>query len=281
MKIGITSKGFGRWGQDRYKKLKEFGFSTVDFGMADTETALYTCLEEEFLATLAVEKALADEAGMEIFQAHGPWRFPPRDETAEDRAERMEKMQRSIRACALLGAKNWIVHPLMPFGYHDLEIDKGTETWEINIKFMKELVKTAREYDVTICLENMPMPKFSIATPEDILRVIETVDDDHFKMCLDTGHVNVFPTLSVGDEVRKMKDVIRAFHIHDNNGKADQHAIPYFGTVDWEDFGKALHDIDYKGSFSFEVEPSAKLPSPMFEEMFGTFIKIAKHILGE
>ena len=281
MKLGITSKGFVRWGQDRYKKLKELGFSTVDFGMANTETTLYTCPEEQFITILAEEKKLADQAGIELFQVHGPWRFPPRDETEENRAERMEKMQKSIRASALLGAKNWIVHPLMPFGIHDLDADKGAETWEINIKFMKELVKTAREYDVTICLENMPMPRFSIATPSDILRVIETVDDDHFLMCLDTGHVNVFPELSVGNEVRKMKDVIRTFHIHDNNGKSDQHAIPFFGTIDWKDFGKALHDIEYNGSFSFEVEPSSKLPSPIFEEMLGTFVKIAKHILSE
>ena len=281
MKIGITSKGFVRWGQDRYQKLKELGFSTLDYNMTNTDSSLYRCSEKDFEATLVAEKALADEADIEIIQVHGPWRFPPRDRTEEDRGERMEKMQKSIRGCALLGAKNWIVHPLMPFGYQDLEADKGAETWEINIQFMRELVKTAREYDVTICLENMPMPKFSIAKPEDILRVIEAVDDDHFKMCIDTGHVNIFPEISLGDTVRQMKDVVRAFHIHDNNGKADQHAIPYFGTIDWEDFGKALRDIDYKGAFSFEVEPSSKLPSPMFEEMFGMFIKIAKHILGE
>ena len=280
MKIGITSNGFVRWGEERYKKLKELGFSSLDFGMANTETELYTCSEEEFVTTLAKEKALANAADFEIFQVHGPWRFPVKDDTAEDRAERMEKMKKSLRATALLGCKNWIVHPIMPFGVHDVPQEKSEGTWELNIAFMRELVKYAREYDVTICLENMPFREFSISRPTEILRLIEEINDDHFRMCLDTGHVNVFPELSVSDEVRKMKDVIRAFHIHDNNGKQDQHAIPYFGTIDWADFGKALRDIDYHGSFSFEVEPSSKLPSPIFEEMLETFIKIAKHIIG-
>ena len=31
MKIGITSNGFVRLGQDRYQKMKEFGFSTLDY----------------------------------------------------------------------------------------------------------------------------------------------------------------------------------------------------------------------------------------------------------
>lgn len=281
MKIGITSKGFTRWGEERYKKLKELGFSTLDFGMANTETDLYTCSEKDLVAMLAKEKALADAAGFEIFQVHGPWRFPIKDDTAEDRAERMEKMKKSIRATALLGCKNWIVHPIMPLGVHDIPEGKSAETWELNVQFMRELVKTAREYDVTICLENMPFAEFSLSKPAEILRLIEEINDDHFRMCLDTGHVNKFPELSLGDEVRKMKDVIRTFHIHDNNGKQDQHAIPYFGTIDWEDFGKALRDIHYDGSFSFEVEPAQKLPDHIYEEMLGSFVTIAKHVIGE
>ncbi len=281
MKIGIRSDGCLRWGTDRYKKLSELGFNALDFGMCNTETELYTCSEEQLLYTLTKEKELADQAGIEIFQVHGPWRFPVQDDTEEARAERMEKMKHSIRAAALLGAKNWIVHPIMPMGVHDLVTGKAEETWELNVRFMRELVKTAREFDVTINLENMPFTEFSISKPDDILRLIQEINDDHFKMCLDTGHVNKFPELSVGNEVRKMKDVIRTFHIHDNNGNQDQHTIPYFGTIDWADFGQALRDMDYKGSFSFETEPSPKLPSPMFDEMLTTMVNIAKHIIGE
>ena len=118
------------------------------------------------------KKKLAAEAGISIHQAHGPWRWPPRDLTAEDRAERMEKMKRSIYIAHLLGCPNWIVHPIMPFGIEDLDTENAAKTWEMNVEFMTELLKTAKEYDVTICLENMPMTKFSMATPEKILEFV-------------------------------------------------------------------------------------------------------------
>ncbi len=118
MKIGIEfnifSSGYCRYGDDRYKKLKEHGFSCINFNMSNTNTELYTSPEADEL--LLSEKFLADAAGVEINQAHGPWRSPPRDKTPEDRVERMDKMKKSIRFTSLLGCKNWVIHPLMPLG---------------------------------------------------------------------------------------------------------------------------------------------------------------------
>ena len=42
-------------------------------------------------------------------------------------------------------------------------------------------------------------------------------------------------------------------HIHDNNGFEDEHMAPFLGTIDWEDFCKALRQIDYSGALSLET----------------------------
>lgn len=279
MKIGIEfnyQRGFGRWGDEKYKKLKAIGFDAVDFDMCNTETDLYGEKGEEIIL---LEKKLAEEAGIEIFQAHGPWRFPPKDNTPEDRAERMEKMKKSIRLTALLGCKNWVVHPLMPYGIEEIDTEDAKKTWDINIEFMKELTKTAREYDVTICYENMPMQKFSLGKPEDILRVVEEIDDDHFKVCLDTGHVNVYENiLDVAEEVRRVGDKLQVLHIHDNMCQFDLHMAPYYGWTNWEEFAKALKDIGYKGVFSLETVPPQGLPDDIFYHQAEALYKIAKHI---
>ena len=133
MKIGIT--GCTRYGDEQYKKLKEYGFDCVDFGMANTDAPIYTLPTEESDALVLKEKTLAAEAGIEINQVHGPWRYPPEDGTEENRAERFEKMCKSIRATALLGCKYWVIHPIMPFGTHDIEEGKEKETWELNVEF--------------------------------------------------------------------------------------------------------------------------------------------------
>lgn len=154
----------------------------------------------------------------------------------------------------------------MPFGAEDLLLDKAEQTWEMNLEFMAELLKTAKEYDVAICLENMPMPRFSLATPRRILEFVRQMNDEHFKICLDTGHVSVFPELLLPDETRTLGDEIRVLHVHDNNYGIDAHMFPCFGIIDWKSFGRALKDIGFAGSFSIETRPPEKLPDHIYEK---------------
>ena len=104
MNIGISANmyknAYDRWGEERYKKMKEHGYSSIDFGMADTNSIIYTASQEESDAILLHEKELAEKAGIEISQVHGPWRWPAKDFSEEDRNERMEKMKKSNRATA-------------------------------------------------------------------------------------------------------------------------------------------------------------------------------------
>ena len=268
MKIGIPFNPYGtahaRYGEQRFLKLAQQGFSAVDYGMTNTETELYTMSLSDLEQKMLAEKAAAAEAGIEISQVHGPWRYPPPDSTEELRQERMEKMKKSIWATRILGCKYWVVHPIMPYGTSDLDTGDAQKTWDLNIEFMSELLAYAKSQDVTICLENMPMRRFSIATPSAILKFVKTMNDEHFKICLDTGHVAVFPDLSAGDAVRELGKEIKIFHIHDNPGNSDAHMWPTKGITNWEDFVKALKEIDFQGVFSLEI----KLPPMQEDEAF-------------
>lgn len=263
-------------GQENYKKIKECGFDCVDFGMSNTDAPVYTLPEAESEALILEEKARAASAGLEICQVHGPWRYPPMDGTAEDRAERFEKMCRSIKMTALLGCKYWVIHPIMPFGTHDLEIGKEKETWDLNVEFFRALIPVAKEYGVTICFENMPMLAFSIAKPSDILRFVEEMNDENFQVCLDTGHVTVFKELSIGEETRRLGKHIKTLHVHDNRASLDMHLMPYLGKTNWGDFIDALKEIGYDGVFSLETEPPYALPDSVFEKMTVTLAELAR-----
>lgn len=277
-KIGIVANDCRQWEEERYKKLYEFGYRFVDFDLVDTNSKYYQCSEEELKAMLLKEKQLMEEAGIVPSQAHGPWRWPPQDGTAEQREERMEKMKQSIRATALLGCKNWVIHPLMPYGIYDIGTGHEAETWSINKEFMQELLETAKEYGVTICFENMPMPQFSIGSPQQILEFVKEMDDEFFKICLDTGHVAVYPDGNPAEAARLMKDEIRVLHVHDNDGQNDCHWLPYFGVIDWQEFGEALREIDFQGVFSYEVEPPITIPAPINEEIWQFMVDIAEDI---
>ena len=281
MKIGISVKmrkgGFDRFEGEKYNKIKSFGFDCVDFDMCNTDNELYSLNEQAFEAYLKTEKQLAQRAGIEIHQTHGPWRWPVKD--GEDNlAERMEKMQKSIRATGLLGCRHWVIHPVMPYGIDDIKSGHQDETWALNLTFMKGLLKTAKEYGVTICVENTPFPDFSLATPQQVLRLVDGINDDNFKVCLDTGHIAVFSNLSVGDEVRRLSDKIKVLHIHDNGGKKDEHLPPFEGVIDWQGFSSALKEIGFDGVLSLEIVPKESLPTDEFERQSIKLAQTARNL---
>lgn len=269
MKIGISfspaGKAYGRYGKDKFSKVRQHGYSAVDYNIANTDIDLYNLNENDLRLAIHAEKTSAQASGVEIFQVHGPWRWPPRDGSEQERSERLEKMKKAVVITALLGCENLVVHPIMPFGIEDLESKKERETRDLNVVFFKELVAWAKQHGVTVCLENMPMRNFSIGSPEKILSFVKEINDDNFKICLDTGHVAIFPELTVGNEVRRLGSYIKTLHIHDNMGDRDSHLYPGKGIINWNDFIAALGEIGYNGVLSLETLPSSALEDDAFE----------------
>jgi len=284
MKIGINYSQYDhtyeRYGKEKFLKLRQHGYDAVDYGIAYTGSAWYSANDAELKQKANAEKCAAHSAGIQISQTHGPWRWPPQDSSQQEREERLEKMKKAAVITALLGCKNLVIHPIMPFGIEDLKCDKQQQTWDLNLEFFRSLVAHAKQYGVTVCLENMPMRYFSIATPEKILEFVKEINDDFFKICLDTGHVSVFPDLSVGNEIRKLGDYIRVLHIHDNMGNKDAHLYPTKGIIDWRDFVNALEEIGYDGILSLETGPSGNLEDEAFEKESIHLCKMFKELVA-
>ncbi len=278
MKIGINVGSYDRWGEKRYQKIKEHGFSCVDFNMMGTDYFPYCDSLHETEKRLTAEKELAKASDIEIYQVHGPWHWPPNDSTEELRNVKLEHVKRSLWATSVLECKNWVLHPIMPCGISERGTEEAEITMDVNLEFMRKVTEIAKGYDITVCFENMPMRNLSISTPYEILEFAKLINDDNFKICLDTGHVVTFPDISVAQCVRDLGDYIHAFHIHDSFPDRDLHLLPYCGTIDWQDFSKALKDIDYQGGICLETAPPYKLPNDIYEEMCISLAKIMKVI---
>lgn len=282
MKIGVSVEPYGKaancFGEELFQKLGSFGFSAIDYNISGTKYELYSMDDDAFSQRLGNERAAAEAAGLKMHQMHGPWRSPPRDATPEDRQERMEKMQRSILAAHLLGIKYWVIHPLMPYGALDLGTENPPKTWEVNKQFMGQLLQYAKALDVTICLENMPMSKFSMADPRQVLKFVREMNDEHFKMCLDTGHSTFFPEVCLSDMVRQIGKDLKVLHVHDNMGDRDFHLWPTKGIIDWPGFMQALKDIGYDGVFNLETAPDKNLEGEAYAEAFAQLCQLAKQV---
>ncbi|MBQ8759570.1 MAG: hypothetical protein IJZ20_07740, partial [Clostridia bacterium] len=95
-KIGIESNAYVKsWDVDFeavFAKMRLHGFDCIDLNLARTNPDDALCLyfkpEAEFVSILERVRKSAENNGIEISQTHGPWRYPPRDGTKEERDER-------------------------------------------------------------------------------------------------------------------------------------------------------------------------------------------------
>lgn len=262
MKIGIEFKyDFENPSQnaEMFFKLKETGFDAIDFDMCNTDTDFYKLSKEELNKLLDIIKGEIKAAGLFVSQVHGPWAWPPdRDASVEGRLERMEKMKKSIEICSLLCSKHWVIHPVMPFGCDKVPPETKDEIYRINKEFFTELTEFAESKNVIIAYENMPFPTLPISAPDKILSFIKLIDSDYFKMCFDTGHANLVMKGSLYDNIKEIGKELKVLHVHDNYGESDNHNPLFKGNINWNEFIKALKDIEYEGIFSLETLPQCE-----------------------
>ncbi len=243
--------------RETFSRLRLLGYDCADLqSFVDTETEWFSSPDRDLLWRQIGEAAR--DSGIEISQTHGPWRFPPRDFTEEDRAERFEKMCAALEGTAAVGAPCMAIHNIMPFG-----ADKNPEPQrflDMNREFFSRLLEKAKACGTVIALENMPFPNLTLSTPSEVLAFVREFDSPYFRVCLDTGHAAVFG-LSPGESVRLIgRDALACLHVHDNDGVHDYHWLPYRGVIDWADFSRALHEIGFDGALSLETNVSGKLP---------------------
>lgn len=263
----------------KLQMLSEIGYTCIDYqGLVDTDTELFSMDDAAFDAYLLSHKRILDKMGMRAFQVHGPWQWPPVDDTEEGRSERFEKMSKAIRGTALLGCDRMILHNLMPSRRIDTD---PVYVKELNAAFFTRLCEVARPYGVTICLENMPFACQCLARPRQTLEFVKSLGLDNLRVCLDTGHAEVVGT-SPAAAVRMIgKENLYALHVHDTDGLRDRHWIIGDGVIDWKDFGAALREIGFDGCFSIETVVSITLPEDEQRKQLQRLFNEATRILGQ
>lgn len=118
--------------------------------------------------------------------------------------------------------------------------------WEALAKSCAALARIAEELDVTFAIENLP-PWFPAGG--NVLSLAELIDglgSERLRLCFDTGHAHVEACMhgpgehgTVVDLLSSClsRDLVAYLHVHDNDGRADSHRLPYAGTIDWPRMG--------------------------------------------
>jgi len=263
----VTGNAAHFYGDKAFDYLASVGFKAIDYSYTDEAyspfTGLYAKSNSEFDRYFMQQAKLIRESGLIVGQAHAPFPTWPESNDPHELAFMLAAIKRSLRAASILGGKYLVIHCAMLAGWGKDPDPKHTE--EENIRIFSELLKAAHEYGVPIALENMPLDYIPSSSPEQLVRMIDTMNDpDYFVACLDTGHANLTQTkVTCADFARALGSRLKCLHIHDNKNHWDEHACPFTGNIDWPKFMQALNDVNYAGTFSLETSakhfPNQKL----------------------
>ena len=110
---------------------------------------------------------------------------------------------------------------------------------------LDELKSYAKERNVRIAIENI-----------DDFKIIENIfkdyGEDYIGLCFDSGHGNLHGTKDL-DDLKCFKDRLIAVHLHDNDGKSDQHKPPFSGSIDWGYITSIIAESAYGKILNLEV----------------------------
>ena len=176
------------------------------------------------------------ENGLRIESVHAPFHMMNNLWTDENPMESLIRLHGAVDSCHNFAIKTLVVHPT--------DTTTPPPVSECGKIYFKGLIRYAKSMNVELAFEN-------IERPEYLDTIFGECDDENVKLCYDIGHENCFSKGS--DVLGAYGGRLKTLHIHDNDGSADQHAIPFDGNIDFERFIAKLRELDYYGVISLEV----------------------------
>lgn len=268
---GRVAAAFGI--EEGLKHIAKAGFDCYDYSNFKIDNWQENPIfGEDWEAYADSVKAAAAAVGLSCNQSHAPFPSckPATEENAEYNEIIFEKLERSIRFAARLGAKSVVIHPKKDFPHFGRE-----KYWkDVNMEFYRALAPTAKEAGIKIALENMFVtdPNRKIYTestcgdPREFVDYLDTLADDCFTACLDLGHSQLCG-YNTAEFIRILgAERLGALHVQDTDYKSDLHMPPFCALQDWAAVGDALAEIGYRGDITLESDRLiAKMPEELYD----------------
>ncbi|MBQ4092583.1 MAG: sugar phosphate isomerase/epimerase [Firmicutes bacterium] len=200
--------------------------------------------------------------GIPVRYAHAPMHYPFLFNRTDGKQWETEMMV-GLETAAKCGVTDYVIHPGSVVDEDQHYLPKASA--ERNMAYLYPYVKRGAELGVRIAIENgvcQPWdedpPVFKDMSPgfEELIEITDGFNEAFGKevcgICFDFGHANLQP-YEIGDAIRMVGNRLRVTHVHDNDGKLDQHLPIGEGTIDWDSVSRALKDIEYDRELSLEM----------------------------
>lgn len=307
LKIGVQTRNIvsDECPEDGFTLLKQTGFSCADFSLNEylKNKDIYQSSRNHFFDRSVAEleqffaphKESAKRAGIKIHQMHMPYPVyvPTGKKELNDYLWR-EMAPKSMHICGFLECPYIVVHGFKLAKF----LGSEQEEWGKTESFLDSIAPLAKEMGITICIENLydSVAGHLVEGPCcDAKKTAERIDSLNEKygaevlgFCFDTGHANLVG-IDFENFITMLGSRLKVLHIHDNDGIADLHQIPFTFTrtrenkssTDWEGFIRGLRTIHFDNVLSFETAPVlSAFPKEMRQDVL-RFISRTGRYFGE
>ena len=196
------------------------------------------------------------EAGLELHSVHAPvsdrysggrtgefMSIASADPKA--RAQAMAEVERALQIARRIPMKLLVVH----LGWPRTHTGFGGSNRDAARRSVEELCQLAQPLGVRIAVEVIPN---DLSRAGSLVHFAEEdLESAEVGICLDFGHAHMDGDLI--DAIEVVSGHLAAIHVHDNGGRADDHLLPFEGTIDWPAALTAIQKVGYDGALILEI----------------------------
>ena len=246
------------------------GYRVMDMNFYDCTTFRLPFVTDAWERWIYGIRETAENVQVEFSQAHANF-YNFCDANAKDKEFLDQMVLRSIDCAAILGVKWIVIH-----AGTDFEAARAVaSSKQKNIEYFRPVLEYAAKQGVGVAIENLwdlniaPKRRYT-TTAEELVDLVDTLhtEFDNVGICWDCEHADIMKQ-EQGPALQLIGDRLKATHISDNAGIADDHILPFHGNMEWLPFMRALSDIGYQGDFTYEIHrytmhlPDALVPAAL------------------
>jgi sugar phosphate isomerase/epimerase len=242
-----------RLSRDHLLEIAAHGFETVEL------FATRTHFDYHNPAAVADLQQWLAEAGLTLHGIHAPvmqayeagrWMGPLSlaSSDTDARAKAMAETAQALYVARRIPAKVLVTHVGLPRA----QAPPAGDSRVAARRSIEELQRMAGPLDVQVAVEVIPN---ELSRAGSLVHFVETdfegLEGAPVGICLDFGHAHMDGDLL--DAIETVSEHLITTHVHDNRGRADDHLVPFEGTIDWPAALTAIQKVGYEGPLMLEV----------------------------
>lgn len=253
MNFGLSTHLFHdqRLERSHLETIKKHGFDLVEV------FATRTHFDYRDRSRVGELRAWLGDLGMSAGSMHAPicdsfrggqWgrAFSNASSHAPSREEAIAETTAALDAARELGCVYAVLHLGLPRGQ---KLPAGDNDPAAARRSLEAIAHAAGASGVRLAIEVIPNELSTPAALADLLGGDLEIGDTG--VCLDFGHAHMLS--GTVEAAETLAGHLLATHVHDNNGRTDDHLVPFAGTIDWPTSLMAMQKVGYAGPLVFEV----------------------------